>query len=102
MIGHRLGMFERAGAFQIVSNAGSPEGMIADLGLDARLHGAALDHAVGVRLSHALLRAGRHNVLVQKRFQLMVTRRFVFFAAFKVDPIVKTISWLLFANVRRV
>jgi hypothetical protein len=58
MARHRLGVFQSAVAFQIIRYAGGAQGVIADFGFDTRLQCAALDHAVGVRLPHALLRAG--------------------------------------------
>lgn len=58
MICHRLGVFERTGAFQVVGNPGRAERVIADFGFDAGRAGPPFDHAVRVRLRHAVQLAG--------------------------------------------
>ena len=50
MVRHRGGLFERAAVLQVGRDPGRPEGVIADLRLDAGRRGAPADHGVGVRL----------------------------------------------------
>jgi hypothetical protein len=56
MIGDMLRHFQLPTVLKIRSDAGSAEGMIADLRLDARGFRAPLDHAVGVLLVHGFFR----------------------------------------------
>ena len=60
MIGDVLSGLERAFVFEVGSDAGGAEGVIADPGFDPGRSGAALDHAVGVLLPHGVVgeRAG--------------------------------------------
>src|SRR5947209_5690523 len=103
VIGHLLSMLKRAAIFQVIGDARSPQTMISDFCLDACLPGAALNHAVGVGLGHAVWRAGRASrgskewplflrsdtcrgdVFIEKRFALVMARGFVFLAAFLVE-----------------
>jgi hypothetical protein len=56
MIGDMLRHFQLATVLKIRGDAGSAEGMIADLRLDAGGFRASLDHAVGVLLVHGFFR----------------------------------------------
>jgi subtilisin family serine protease len=55
---HGLGVFERPAGFKIGGDAGCPEGVAADLDLEAEVGGAALDHAPGIDPVH---RRGRER-----------------------------------------
>src|ERR1700678_1664724 len=50
VVRHSGGVFERAAVFQIGCNPCRPEGLIADLRLDAGAGGAPADHGVGIGL----------------------------------------------------
>ena len=44
MVGHGGGLLQRPSVLQVSRDAGRPEGMVADLGLDAGHLGAPADH----------------------------------------------------------
>src|ERR1700675_3484884 len=52
MVGHRLGVFERAAVGEEIRQTGRPEGVTAHVGVDAGLLGAAADHAPDVDAVH--------------------------------------------------
>jgi hypothetical protein len=56
MIGDVLRGLKRAFVFEVSRDAGRAEGVIADLGLDAGVGCAALNHAVGILLVHGITR----------------------------------------------
>jgi hypothetical protein len=58
MVCHRLRVFQGAGAFQIIGDAGCTPAVVADFGFVAGRAGVTLDHAVSVRLPHAARLAG--------------------------------------------
>ncbi len=104
VIGHLLRVLKRPAVGQVIGDAGSAKRVIADLGRDAGLPGPPLDHPVGIRLPHALRSAGRPpcgpeqrsfpvgcdagrgQVLVEHRFELVMARSFMFLAALLVQP----------------
>lgn len=97
-------MLELTGVLQVRRDAGRPESVLSDGGIDARGACAPLDHAVSVLLPHALLPAGLpsggaeqravgiagqaccRDVIVEILLQLVVTRNFMLLATFFVQP----------------
>ena len=55
MVGDMLRHFQFAAVLQIGGDARGAEGVIANTRLDASRFGAALDHAIGIRLGKRLL-----------------------------------------------
>src|ERR1700733_14860800 len=56
MIGHRLGVFERAAVSEKIRQPGRAKGVAAHVGVDAGLFGAAADHAPDMDGVHRQLR----------------------------------------------
>ena len=52
MVGHRLGVFERAAVGEKIRQPGRAKGMAAHVGVDAGLLGASADHAPDVDAVH--------------------------------------------------
>ena len=108
MVGDVLRGFQRALVLQVRGDAGRPEGVVPDPGLDAGAARPPLDHPVGVLLPHGL--AGERSGLACRRLeqrrvrvsgdtcggdvfvkvllQIVVTRNFMLLATFFVqaDP----------------
>lgn len=113
VVGDVLRGFKRAVVLQVRGDAGRPEGVVPDPGLDAGATRASLDHAVGVLLPHRLagelaglsgrrleqrrVRFSRNaggDVFVEVLLQIVVTRDLVFLATIFVqaDPSATTRS----------
>ena len=104
MVGHRLGVFERAAVGEKIREPGRAKGMAAHVGVDAGFLGAAADHAPDIDAVHRQRRQsaampiggaeegsplrpeqfGRVHISVEIGFQIVMRRHLMDLAAFSL------------------